>query len=169
MAPGGLRSVEVIAACALSTVACGAPAVPNGVPQSRTELIPGAQASDQSSYVYVARRPRASVGLAETRNIPLDAAREAVDRLADGLDSCIATEQRRGARATTGAVRVAVHVDDHGGVRETAVRTSSAPGAARVAVVCLVVPLRLMTFPPGSPGDRGLAVEALWNTQPAAP
>jgi hypothetical protein len=138
--------------------------VQNEVPASRTELVPGARMGDPATYAYVAKRAHSIIGLAEARNLPDDVARAAVDRLADGLETCVREEACRNTVGSSGAARIAVHIDGGGAVRETAVRLSSETGAARVGALCLVVPMRLMTYPPnGSGSDRGLAVEALWT------
>jgi hypothetical protein len=144
-------------------MACGATAIREEVPSSRPERVTSVRADDLAGYVYVATRTRSVVGLAEARNVPMIAARDAVDRLADGLDSCLREEERRGTATANGATRVVAHVDPRGTVSETAVRISADPGAAKVAIVCLVAPMRLMAFPENTASDRGLAVEALWH------
>jgi hypothetical protein len=134
------------------------------VPTTRTERVAGERAEDSAAYVYVARRPRAIVGLARVWSVPLSVAQDAVDRLADGLDSCVRAEEQRGTPTAHGAARVVAHLDARGSVGETSVRIGSEPGAATVAILCLVAPMRVMAFPPGDANDRGLAVEALWGT-----
>jgi hypothetical protein len=133
------------------------------VPGTRSEVVTGLRADETRAYVYVATRTRSSVGLAEARNLPADVARDAVDRLADGLDSCVREEARRGTATANGATRVVAHIDSRGAVGDTAVRISADPGAAKVAVLCLVAPMRLLAFPEGNASDRGLAVEAIWH------
>jgi hypothetical protein len=162
----GLRSIGLLGACLTLDVACGGRPVREEIPSSRAEVVTSPRAEDPPTYAYVAKRTRAFVGLAEARNIPPNVARDAVDRLADGLESCVREEERRGAAVSGGAVRVAARVDDRGAVRDTAVRISPEPGVAKVAALCLVVPIRTMAFPPGDASDRGFAVEALWSARP---
>ncbi len=115
-------------------------------------------------YDYVARRPLAVVALAEARGIEPVTARAAVDRLADRLDACVTEEARSGGHVE-GAARVVAQIAANGDVAGTNVRIDpgGGPGAAQSAVVCLVSPLKLLTFPPADGADRGIAIEALWG------
>jgi hypothetical protein len=133
------------------------------IPESR-DVVASVPTPGQGSegYQYVARRPLAVVGLAEARGIDLEIARAAVDHLADRLDACV-TEEGRNGPPVEGAARVVAQIDANGNVAATSVRVDPGAGAASSAVVCLVAPTKLLTFPPAEGAARGLAIEALWG------
>jgi hypothetical protein len=116
------------------------------------------------AYVYVARRPLGIVALAEARGMDGKLAARAVDHLADALDSC-ATEVGRQGRLVDGAARIVAMVGPDGAI--TGLNVKLAPGAAVAAnaLLCLVTPLKLTTFPAADAdaGSRGLAIEATWG------
>jgi hypothetical protein len=122
----------------------------------------GGGGQSPEGYDYVARRPLATVGLAEGRGLDATIARAAVDRLADRLDACV-TEQSRGGTPVAGAARVIATIDAGGAVTATQVRIDPGNGGAASAALCLVAPLKILTFPPGPRDDRGIAVEAIWG------
>jgi hypothetical protein len=124
-----------------------------------------ASAATQSTqgYEYIARRPLALVALAEARGIEPDVAHQAVERLADALDACATAQGRKGLHVQ-GAARFVAPVDPNGTVGPPSVRIDPGEGVVQSAVVCLVAPARLLTFPPVDAGTRGFAVEALWGT-----
>jgi hypothetical protein len=139
------------------------------VPESRDVQVRGTVAGAEGSaggasqgYDYVARRPLAVVALAEARGLDSAVARAAVDRLADALDACVTEEGRKGT-LSRGAARVIAPIDTNGAVTGTSLRIDPGAGVAANAVVCLVAPLRMMSFPPADAGSRGIAVEALWG------
>ena len=113
-------------------------------------------------YDYVAKRPLGVVALAEARGIDADVAHAAIDRVADALDTCATDEGRKGTLAD-GAARVIVQIDEKGNVAGTSLKVDPGPGVAEIAVLCLVAPVRGLTFPPAASSTRGLAVEALWG------
>jgi hypothetical protein len=132
----------------------------------------GAAHAVGEGYDYVARRPLAVVGLAEARGLDAALARAAVDHLADQLDACVTEETRkRGpAEGVEGAARVVAQIGAGGDVTGTQVRVDPGTGSARSAVVCLVAPVKLLTFPPGTSEGRGIAIEAIWgHVAPAGP
>ena len=145
-------------------ISCAAGGARDTVPESRDvrRLDAGAPSETVQGYEYVARRPLALVALAEARGIAPELAREAIDRLADGLDAC-ATEQGRRGSPTDGAARVVAPIEPNGTVGAPTVRIDPGAGVAQGAVLCLVAPVRLLTFPPSDAGVRGIAVEALWG------
>jgi hypothetical protein len=120
----------------------------------------------QDGYDYVARRSLGVVGLAEARGIPADVAARAVDRVADQLDAC-EKDLRSQDRFVPGAIRIVAMIDDRGAVEGVNVKISDDKGAAANAILCVVAPVRLLTFPPndGDAGARGIAIEASWNPQ----
>ncbi len=153
---------------AFSLFACGG-AGRDVVPESRDVVAsaPG-PARGTEGYDYVARRPLAVVALAEARGVAPETARAAVDRLADRLDACV-TDQARSGGHVEGAARVIAQIGANGDVTATSVRIDPGEGAAQTAVVCLVAPMKLLTFPPGEGAARGIAIEALWGRVQAAP
>jgi hypothetical protein len=154
-------------------LACGSAGGPRGrdtVPESRDVRVadPGGPVEATAGYAYVARRPLALVALAEARGIAPDIAREAVDRLADALDTCAsvgtaATDRGRSGGRTEGAARVVAPVEEDGTVGAPSVRIDPGEGVVESAIMCLVAPVRLLRFPPVDAGARGIAVEALWG------
>ena len=139
------------------------------VPESHDVVVDAAaRARTSEGYEYVARRPLAVIGLAEARGIAPDAARAAVDHLADAVDTCVTEEGRKGA-LPEGAARVVAQVDASGNVAGVSLRVDPGAGRARDAVLCLVAPAKLLMFPAADAGARGIAVEALWGRTLPAP
>jgi len=157
--------LAALAASLPHLVACGAGADTGRdvVPASRDVVADTpAPAQGAQGYEYVARRPLAVVALAEARGIETVTARAAVDRLADRLDACITDEARKGG-PVEGAARVVARVDASGAVAATQVRIDPGASSASNAVVCLVAPMKLLSFPPATADDRGIAIEAIWG------
>jgi hypothetical protein len=148
-----------------AVVACGG-AGHDVVPESKDVVANGPNGATAprgvEGYDYVARRPLAVVALAEARGIAPETAHAAVDRLADRLDACITDESRNGGHVD-GAARVIAQIGPNGDVTTTSVRIDPGENAAQSAVVCLVAPLKLLTFPPADVPTRGIAIEALWG------
>lgn len=133
------------------------------VPPSRDVIADAAASTEtQEGYEYVARRPLAVVALAEARGIDPGVARAAINHLADALDACATEQVRAGARAE-GAARIVAQIDDGGSVSATKVRVDPGAGNAQSVLRCLVAPTKLLTFPLGDAGARGIAIEALWG------
>jgi hypothetical protein len=134
------------------------------VPKSRDVQVVGAgtPAEGAQGYEYVARRPLALVALAEARGLAPATARDAIDHLADALDACATDRGRKGA-LVDGAARVVASIEPNGSVGTPNVRIGPGAGVAESAVICLVAPARLLTFPPVDAGSRGIAIEALWG------
>jgi hypothetical protein len=146
------------------TLSCTPSGVRDVVPESHDIRVvdAGPVSEDTRGYEYIARRPLALVALAEARGIAPEVARAAVDRLADALDACI-TERAQKNSHLEGAARVVAPVEQRGTVGAPSVRIDPGEGVAESAVVCLVAPVRLLTFPPVDAGVRGIAIEALWG------
>jgi len=121
----------------------------------------------QEGYEYVVKKPHGVVALAESRGISKDAAKDAIDRLAASFDNCLAKLEKQ-APLKQGAARIIVPVDDVGLVSEPLVKLSdTTPDTKVTTLLCLVAPLKMLTFPPPGPGSpeagtRGMAVEATW-------
>jgi hypothetical protein len=145
-------------------LSCAAGGGRDVVPESHDVRVAdgGVAAQAALGYEYVARRPLALVALAEARGISPELARQAIDRLADALDACATDQGRKGPRVE-GAARVVAPIEQSGTVGVPSVRIDPGAGVAESAVVCLVAPVRLLTFPPIDGGARGLAIEALWG------
>lgn len=160
--PGAVRRGVVIAASCAAVAACGGGGR-DVVPESR-DVVADTRASPQGvqGYEYVARRPLAVVALAEARGLESITAHAAVDRLADRLDACI-TDLARAGGSVEGAARVVAKIDPSGSVAATQVRVDPGAASASNAVVCLVAPLKLLTFPAAEAEGRGIAIEAIWG------
>jgi hypothetical protein len=126
------------------------------------DVVVSAPARSSEGYEYVARRPFAVVALAEARGIDRDAARAAVEHLADALDVCT-TEAARTSSLPSGAARVIAQINAAGTVETTQLRVDPAARGASSAFLCLVRPVRQLAFAPSDAGARGLAIEALWG------
>ncbi len=122
-----------------------------------------ATAPSPDGYVYVARRALGVVALAEARGLADDVARRAIDHLADALDAC-ATDLGRQGKLAAGALRVVAQIGADGTVSGLNVKV--APEATANAILCLVAPLKLTSFPAaeGDAGARGIAIEATWGS-----
>lgn len=157
-----LRVAWAVFPACLSWVGC-AGSDRDVVPVSRDVVTdrPAAGRGDQG-YEYVARRPLAVVALAEARGIESVTARAAIDRLADRLDACVTEEGRKGT-PVEGAARVVAQIGASGEVSGTNVRLDPGTSGAASAVLCLVAPMKLLTFPPADNEARGMAVEAIWG------
>ena len=57
---------------------------------------------------------------------------------------------------------------DDGAIGGVSLRIDPGGGTPAVALLCLVAPIKLLSFPPADAGARGLAVEALWGTPSVA-
>jgi hypothetical protein len=153
----------VLAATLVSFVLLGCGGGSDVIPASKDVIASTpAPAQGAQGYEYVARRPLAVVALAEARGLESVTARAAVERLADRLDACI-TEASRSGGPVEGAARVIAQIDATGAVAATQVRIDPGSGGASNAVVCLVAPMKLLTFPPATADGRGIAIEAIWG------
>jgi len=121
-----------------------------------------AASADAEGYEYVARRPFGVVALAESRGIDAPTAHAAIDRLADALDTCASDDARRHP-PVRGAARIVAAIGANGAPLQASLRVDPGAGVAESAVLCLLAPLKMLTFPPSDAGARGLAIEALWG------
>lgn len=141
--------------------ACGN-AVHDAVPESHdTKTHPSAGGD---GYVYIAKRPPATVGLAEARGLSNEEGKRATDRLADAMSQCLKDEARRG-KLVAGAGRVVADIDSGGIVG--APRVTLSPGAQANGLLCMVAPFRMAQFSlaDADAGARGIAIEATWDGQ----
>jgi hypothetical protein len=95
------------------------------------------------------------------------AASQAVDHLADALDAC-ATDLGRNGKLVDGAARVVVRVGDGGAIDGLNVTLAPGSAVAANALLCLITPIKLMTFEPIDGGARAFAIEAAWGPHLAA-
>jgi hypothetical protein len=117
------------------------------------------------AYEYVARRKLGTVALAEGRGIPKEVAGRAVDALADRLQACAADLEKSG-KLVRGATRVVAAIEPDGSVNGLNVKVSQGKAAAANAILCVISPLRALTFPAvdgDAGGARGIAIEAAWE------
>lgn len=116
------------------------------------------------AYVYVARRPHGTIGLAEARGMTPEEARALTEHVADDFESCARRLDSRGA-LVSGAARVVALADKDGNVAGLNVKVSS--GSEQNTLMCLVAPLRATNFPGRSDApQRGVALEAAWARSP---
>jgi hypothetical protein len=164
-------SIVLVASAAL--MACGAggdadrPEAPDGVGDIRVydagpQRAPG-------SYDFVAQRPYAIVGLAEARGLSKDVANATVDTIADTLDGCAKRLDAAG-KLTSGAARVVAIIDKGGAVAGLKPTFSAGGGVEANAILCLVAPIKQLTFAPTSDdAQRGIAIEATWGVDATKP
>lgn len=117
------------------------------------------------SYEYVARRKLGTVALAEGRGLPKEVAGHAVEALADRLQACAADLEKSG-KLVRGATRVVAVIEPDGSVNGLNVKVSQGKAAAANAILCVISPLRALTFPAvdgDAGGARGIAIEAAWE------
>lgn len=178
------RSTGVVLALGAAVLAALAAACPaparDVVPDTRdVRLAPGADAGEppprKEGYIYVARRPRASVGLVGSRSMSEADAQRLVDRIADDLDACARRVEQRGELAS-GALQLVAIAGPRGNGEVTDLRLAPGGPVAANALECVVAPLRASVFPaaPGAaaPGTSGaapivglptIAIEATWG------
>ena len=155
---------RALALCAIALHAC-AGSSRDVVPE--THDVQGATPAPSASpdgYVYVAKRPRGVVALAEARGMSDEAARQAIDHLADELDACAARLAGQKRLAKDGAGRVVAAIGADGTVQGLNVKAAPGENVAANFVLCVVSPLRMTIFPAADAGARGIAVEATWGT-----
>lgn len=168
LVPLAAPALATIALAAL-VVACPAPAR-DVVPETHdVRVTPGADAGEppprKEGYVYVARRPRASVGLVGSRSMSEPDAQRLVDRVADDLDACARRVEQRGELAS-GALQLVAVAGPRGNGEITDLRIAPGGPVAANALECVVAPLRAAPFPAAPSGNVGLptiAIEATWG------
>ena len=130
--------------------------------RSHDVVRPPGSADPPEGYEYVIKKPHGTLALAEGRGLDRDVARRASERLAEGMERCLASLEK-GAPIVPGAVRVVAPIDAAGAVGQPLVKVSAGGDAAATALLCLVAPVKMMAFPTGGDaGARGIAFEATW-------
>lgn len=156
------RAAGILFAFAAALAACASRSPRDAAVEGVEERRDDANASASSQYEYVARRPHATVALAEGRGLDKSEAAAATDRIADSLEACA----RELTADQNGLLRLVAHVGDDGAVDGVSVPVQS--GHAPTALRCVVAPVKLLIFqhlPPRAEGEksRGLALEAEWR------
>jgi hypothetical protein len=161
-------------ACALFVLSCTA-STRDVVPETHDVRAgdPAAQAQGQASgkqdsYAYVARRPMGSVALSSERGLGLDVASGAAAHVADSMDACAVGLARSG-KLVDGAVRVSAAIAPGGSVVVAHVTVAPGDAVAANALLCVIAPLKMITFAPADPkADREIALDATWGPPAAA-
>jgi len=164
---------SVVAFASVALFGCGAGGdaeradVPDGTGDIRVYDAGAARAP--GSYDYVAQRPLAIVGLAEARGMSKETANATVDTIADALDGCARRLDAAG-KLTSGAARVVAIIDKGGAIAGLKPTFSAGGGVEANAILCLVAPIKQLTFEPTSnDAQRGIAIEATWGVDVAHP
>lgn len=149
-------------AAVLLVVACS-PNGPRDVADPRaketTQVAPPSE-----GYEYVVKKPHGVIALAESRGVPKESARAAMDRLANDFEACLAELAKRG-QGRQGAARVVLPLDVGGAPLQPLVKVSEGSDATATTILCVVAPAKMLAFPVPTPteaGAPGLAIEASW-------
>jgi hypothetical protein len=149
---------------ALAVAACS-PSPRDVVPDSRDVRVqPGSDAgANPDAYVYVARRTHGIVALAEARHMTDAEARAIVDRIANEMEECAQRLEAQGG-LVDGAARI-VAVASPNGTPALNVRLAPGDAVAQNALLCLIAPVRAISFPHTASANAppGLAIEATWG------
>lgn len=159
------RTRIAAAAALLGALAAACPKpVENVVPETR-EVRADASAPAEG-YVHVAKKPRVTVALAEARGVATEVGVAMTESLASQFDECATALEREG-KLVSGAARVVVVAGEAGRAEGFNVRLAPGGAVAQNALRCLMPPAKLLVFPDGDGGQRGIAIECTWG--PARP
>jgi hypothetical protein len=159
---------------ALGTASAVCPACASGtrdvVPETRDVQVAATPATGSSTYV--ARRTLGFVALTRQTGLGAEIGGRAVEHLADALDVCATNLAAKG-RLVDGAIRIDAIVAAGGSVAITHVTVAPGDAVAANALLCVMAPLKLMTFSPepdarNDGGARSFAIDASWGPQGAA-
>lgn len=113
-------------------------------------------------YERLITRPHATFGLAEARGIEPQRLGEVLDAIANGFETCANAAQREG-WLERGALRLVVEIDAHGQVTGVDTRLDDPSHGGKVALVCLVAPVKALNFgTQNGTSRRGMALEVLF-------
>jgi hypothetical protein len=162
---------RVAVACALFATSCGG-GTQDVVPETR-DVRAGESQGDagakQDAYAFVARRPMGFVALSREEGLGAEIAAGAVGHLADSLDACAMGLARSG-KLVDGAVRVSASIAPDGSVVVTHVTVAPGDAVAANALLCVIAPLKMITFAPGDAKTaRGIAIDASWGPPAVGP
>jgi hypothetical protein len=158
-------------ACAVLTLSC-ASSTRDVVPEThdvRAGDATGQPAAKRDAYAFVARRPMGFVALASEHGLGAEIAAGAAGHLADSMDACAMGLARNG-RLVDGAIQVSASIAPDGAVVVTHVTVAPGDAVAANALLCVMAPLKMITFPPGdASAQRGIAIDASWGPPAATP
>jgi len=158
-----VRARAAVFALLAAVAACGG-AARDVVPESHDVVKSETQGEgDRGSYAHVAKRAMGFVALAGEHGVG-DAAVGAVERLADSLDVCATDLAQRG-KLVDGAVRVRLSIAPDGAPVVSHVDVAPGNAVAANAILCVLAPLKLLTFPPsdGAATARTMEIDATWG------
>jgi hypothetical protein len=162
-----MRAATGIARAALALLVGCAGEARDVVPQSRDVVKSDTQS--QGSYTHVAKRAMGFVALAGEQGVGAEVAVAAVERLADSLDGCASDLAQHG-KLVDGAVRVRMAIAPDGAPVVSHVDVAPGNAVAANAILCVIAPLKLLTFPASDPNDpnakataRTMAIDATWG------
>jgi hypothetical protein len=114
----------------------------------------------QTAYAYIARRSLVTVALADSQGVVDDDTHQAIDRVADYANACMAKSKN----LVRGAMRVVLPIDD-GGVAGIPQVTYTPPESAPLGLLCVIRPIRMSSFGPATndAGARGITIESVWG------
>jgi hypothetical protein len=115
-------------------------------------------------YLHVARRPLGFVALARQTGLGDEMATRAAEHLADALDACATNLGAKG-KLAEGTIRIEASVATDGSIIPQHVTVAPGDAVAANALLCVIAPLKLTTFPPdpGDAGARSFAIDASWG------
>ena len=145
-------------ACALFACAGGTRDV---VPETHDVRV--TETGAHGAYAHVARRPLGFVALGSEMGLGADLAVRATEHLADALDACATNLAVKG-QLVDGTIRVAASVAPDGTVVVSHVTIAPGDGVAANALICVMAPLKLTTFPAaGDAAARRFEIDASWG------
>jgi hypothetical protein len=139
------------------------------VPETHDVHVTGGAGTGTGVYAHVARRPLGFVALARQTGLGNEIGAGAAEHLADALDACATTLAAKG-RLVDGTIRIDANVAPDGSVSMGHVTVAPGDGVAANALLCVVAPLKLTTFPPATGATaRGFTIDASWGPPQTAP
>jgi hypothetical protein len=124
-----------------------------------------------TGYIHVARRPLGFVALSRQVGLGADLGAGVTEHLADALDACATNLAVKG-KLVEGTVRVDASVAADGSVVVSRVTVAPGDAVAANALLCVMAPLKLTTFPAVAQAEagtpRGFAIDASWGPHQTA-
>ncbi len=157
-------------AVAVAVAACACGAGPRDVVPETHDVVGASSGHGAGAYQYVARRPLGFVALARESGLGAAVGGKMTEHLADALDACATNLAAKG-KLVDGAVRVDATVTRDGSVAVGHVTVAPGDAVAANALLCVLAPLKLTTFPPAADdaGARAFAIDATWGPTQGAP
>lgn len=157
------RAAAALLAAALLGAACGG-GTRDVIPETHDVHVEAKGAAGK--YTYVARRPLGFVAVASQVGLDGELGTKAADRLADALDAC-ATELAAKGKLVDGAIRIEAAVAKDGSVAVSHLTVAPGDGVAANALLCVVAPFKLTSFPPAESDARRFVIDATWGPKGA--